>query len=258
MISEKGLRDNLITNWTVSAHKDKIREGDKVILWIGGKNSGCYALAEVTSNPKLLKEISNGKLWKKEDKSTTKVDIKITHNLIGSPIFKNDIKQIKELSKLNIGNQGTNFKATKEEYDAILNLIENDKNEESNIMNHSLNTILYGPPGTGKTYNTVLRAAEIVEERTVDNYEEALEIFNNKLHSQIEFVTFHQNYSYEDFIQGLRPDTENDKELTFERKDGVFKDLADKALKNIIASEQPPIAKKNIRRNFQRICKPTC
>ena len=235
---KKGLRDSLITNWTVSAHKDKIREGDKVILWIGGKNSGCYALAEVTSNPKLLKENRSDKLWKKEDKSTTKVDIKITHNLIGSPISKNDIKQIKELSKLNVGNQGTNFKATKEEYDAIVNLIENDKNVESNNMNHSLNTILYGPPGTGKTYNTVLRAAEIVEERTIDSYDEALEIFNDKLHSQIEFVTFHQNYSYEDFIQGLRPDTKNDKDLTFEKKDGVFKKLADNARMNLEESKK--------------------
>jgi len=123
-------------------------------------------------------------------------------------------------------------------------------------MNFTLNTILYGPPGTGKTYNTVLRAAEIIENRKIDSYDEALEIFKANLHGQIEFITFHQNYSYEDFIQGLRPDTENDKELTFERKDGVFKEIADRALKNIKASEQPPVAKKTFEETFNEFVNP--
>lgn len=81
-----------------------------------------------------------------------------------------------------------------------------------------LNQILYGPPGTGKTYNTVLEAAKIVTVNEKISYEEALKVFNDNLHNQIEFITFHQNYSYEDFIQGLRPDTENNGVLTFEKK----------------------------------------
>jgi 5-methylcytosine-specific restriction endonuclease McrBC GTP-binding regulatory subunit McrB len=92
-------------------------------------------------------------------------------------------------------------------------------------MNYPLNTILYGPPGTGKTYNTILRAAEIVENRKMDSYDEALKIFKDNLHNRIEFITFHQNYSYEDFIQGLRPETDNKSSLTFDKKDGVFKKL---------------------------------
>jgi len=134
--------------------------------------------------------------------------------------------------------------------------LESDKNTNEKYMDLPLNTILYGPPGTGKTYNTVLRAAEIIENREIDSYDEALEIFKANLHGQIEFITFHQNYSYEDFIQGLRPDTENDKELTFERKDGVFKEIADRALKNIIASEQPPVAKKTFEETFNEFVNP--
>jgi hypothetical protein len=131
-----------------------------------------------------------------------------------------------------------------------------EKTTNHNQMNLPLNTILYGPPGTGKTYNTILRAAEIVENRKIDSYQEALKIFKSNLHDQIEFITFHQNYSYEDFIQGLRPDTENDKELTFERKDGVFKEIADKALKNITASEQSPVAKKSFEETFNEYVNP--
>lgn len=103
-----------------------------------------------------------------------------------------------------------------------------------------LNTILYGPPGTGKTYNTILRAAEIIENRKIDTYDEALEIFKDNLHDQIEFITFHQNYSYEDFIQGLRPETDNKSSLVFDKKDGVFKKIADKALENLKLIQKAP------------------
>jgi tetratricopeptide (TPR) repeat protein len=103
-----------------------------------------------------------------------------------------------------------------------------------------LNQILYGPPGTGKTYNTVLEAAKIVTGNETISYDEALKIFNDNLGNQIEFITFHQNYSYEDFIQGIRPDTENGKELTFEKKDGVFKRIADRAFDNLKLSEKAP------------------
>jgi hypothetical protein len=123
-------------------------------------------------------------------------------------------------------------------------------------MEHPLNAILYGPPGTGKTYNTVLRASEIIENRKIDSYSEALAIFKANLHEQIEFITFHQNYSYEDFIQGLRPDTENDNQLTFDRKDGIFKVIADKALQNLENSERPPVAKRTFEEVFNEFINP--
>ena len=85
-----------------------------------------------------------------------------------------------------------------------------------------LNQIFYGPPGTGKTYQTILRAAEIIENIKIDSFEEAKEVFNREHGKRIEFITFHQSYSYEDFIQGLRPDVERGGSLSFERKDGVF------------------------------------
>src|SRR5690554_5475480 len=134
--------------------------------------------------------------------------------------------------------------------------ISEETNTTKKPMNFPLNTILYGPPGTGKTYNTILKAAQIIENRTIVSYEEALTIFQANLHNRIEFITFHQNYSYEDFIQGLRPDTENDNQLTFERKDGVFKVIADKALKNLKASKQAPIAKKSFEEAFNSFVNP--
>ncbi|TDE05815.1 McrB family protein [Flavobacterium sandaracinum] len=131
------------------------------------------------------------------------------------------------------------------------------KNDTTNDeLPFPLNQILYGPPGTGKTYNTVLEAAKIVTGNEYINYDEALEVFNNNLGTQIEFITFHQNYSYEDFIQGLRPDTENGSALTFEKKDGVFKRIADRALKNLESSKNPATAKKDFDIVFQELTHP--
>jgi len=127
------------------------------------------------------------------------------------------------------------------------------KNDESY---HPLNVIFYGPPGTGKTFNTIIRSAEIVSKKKDLKFKEALDIFNQNLHDTIEFITFHQNYSYEDFIQGLKPDVENDKELVFERRDGIFKKLADKALKNLIESKNPKIAKRDFDEVFNEFIQP--
>ena len=125
-----------------------------------------------------------------------------------------------------------------------------------NNFEHPLNTILYGPPGTGKTYNTVFRAAEIIEGRKIASFEEAKEIFNRHLGDRIEFITFHQNYSYEDFIQGLRPDVKNDDGLAFERIDGVFKVISDRALRNIQESEKPGFVKKPFDEVFKSFLAP--
>lgn len=102
----------------------------------------------------------------------------------------------------------------------------------------SLNQIFYGPPGTGKTYNTVKAALEILENTSnpQEDFTKQKEKFDQlKSDERIEFVTFHQSFSYEDFVEGIRAKTE-DGEVTYYVKPGVFKKLADKAREN---KEQP-------------------
>ncbi len=126
----------------------------------------------------------------------------------------------------------TDYQTEHPDYDKYFEmLMDMMKNESDNFIEYPLNTILYGPPGTGKTYSTIQKAAQIVEDREIVSYEEAREIFNRHLvDERIKFLTFHQNYSYEDFIQGLRPEVENKGSLSFERKDGVFTEIAVNAL----------------------------
>ncbi len=98
------------------------------------------------------------------------------------------------------------------------------------------NILLYGPPGTGKTYHCIDIAAEIIG-KSNPQHEVNQAIFQRALGSQIEMISFHPNYAYEDFIQGLRPTTNRQKGLEFELKDGIFKRIADRAIQNYLASK---------------------
>lgn len=112
-----------------------------------------------------------------------------------------------------------------------------DKGEKMNdkIKNPPLNQILYGPPGTGKTYSTINKALKIlgVETQGKSRAELKAKFDEFRQNGQIEFITFHQSFSYEEFVEGIKPNIENENtEMTYEVKDGIFKDISDRALSN--------------------------
>ena len=111
----------------------------------------------------------------------------------------------------------------------------NEQDEDEKMqLDIPLNQILYGPPGTGKTYNTVLKAMSIIdniEYKDVPNekYSELKNRFDElKQTGQIEFVTFHHSYSYEEFVEGIKPNLEN-KDLNYKLEDGIFKQICKNA-----------------------------
>ncbi|AJC90130.1 McrBC 5-methylcytosine restriction system, component McrB [Campylobacter subantarcticus] len=119
------------------------------------------------------------------------------------------------------------------------------QNQQLNFENQNppLNQILYGPPGTGKTYHTIDKALEILGENLANKErDEKKEKFDEYVkNGQIVFTTFHQSYGYEEFVEGIKPiinNDENSQELKYEIKNGVFKELCDKSLKNYISSIQ--------------------
>ncbi len=235
---EEGLRSELVDTWTVSAHKEKIKAGDKLILWSTGKRAGCYALAEVTEEPRIIDASADDYLWKVEDKNSFKAGIKVTHNLIDAPIFQDRIKSTPGLKHLKAGMQGTNFSATKQQYEILRGLVEHPQSPREDtamtgIQNFpATNTILYGPPGTGKTYNSIDKAVEIVDNIASSDHAVNKSRFDElRQQGQIEFVTFHQNYAYEDFVVGLRPDVEVER-LRFQNHKGIFYQMVKKARDN--------------------------
>ncbi len=105
------------------------------------------------------------------------------------------------------------------------------KNDE---MNCPLNQILYGPPGTGKTYKSIDKAVIIATGQSGTHAENKVEFDQLRKEGQIEFVTFHQGYSYEDFMVGIKPNTDME-QLTFKPHKGIFYRLVDRAKANYIA-----------------------
>jgi 5-methylcytosine-specific restriction protein B len=160
------------------------------------------------------------------------------------PIHWNDLKNNPSLQECEvfINNQGSLFKLTEEEYEIIREVIDNKniitekllKSEniksykfsddpdkpfisETDFLNtvsllkRKKNIILQGPPGVGKTFIARKLAYEIMQEVKDAN---------------IEMVQFHQSYSYEDFIQGLRPTQKGG----FDLRDGIFYSFCQRAL----------------------------
>jgi|GEM_PF-160157 len=103
------------------------------------------------------------------------------------------------------------------------------------------NMILYGPPGTGKTYRTRAYAVAICDGRRVedvldamadpDGFAEVAERYDKLVaEGRIGFTTFHQSYGYEEFIEGLRPEYDEDKGVvTYPLRKGVFRDFCEAA-----------------------------
>jgi len=160
---------------------------------------------------------------------------KIEH--LPNPISLVDLQAISELKNCEplINNQGSLFKLRPEEFEIIQNLIDeanedtlgplklaqkytldectNESGYSKSTIQRWLNTIerkkqaiFYGPPGTGKTYLSHRIAKLIISD--TDGF--------------IEFVQFHPAYTYEDFIQGIRPKTDDKGDLQFEMKSGRF------------------------------------
>jgi 5-methylcytosine-specific restriction protein B len=168
-------------------------------------------------------EVSKG-LYTDEDSGLEQFSF-IIQKFLPDPIAWNDLKDLPQLKNCEViqNNQGSLFKLTKNEYEAILNREVEVEKEEYSLKNalselflseeeltrivesvrYKKNIILQGPPGTGKTFMAKRLAYLMLGEKD---------------DSKIEMVQFHQSYSYEDFMQGYRPTEEG----RFKLENGVF------------------------------------
>lgn len=98
-----------------------------------------------------------------------------------------------------------------------------------NNISSSLNQILYGPPGTGKTFKTAQLAVEICDGQSPSDRDEVMARYEElRKAGRVSFVTFHQSYGYEDFVEGLRPEM-NEGQVSYRVRPGLFRETCDAA-----------------------------
>ena len=232
------LRDNAVDRWSIDVHKQKIKPGDKAIIWVTGQQGGCCALATLLSHVHPMED-SNAEYGRDPRFSGIhdRVEIRIDENLWDRPVSKEEA--LAHLPGLKAGIQGTTFSATKEQYEFFL--------QRATAVNpqamHDLNTILYGPPGTGKTHHAVTYAVSIIENRSFEEVQREAEAAGGRaavreryerycMNGQVKATTFHQSFSYEDFVEGIKPvlgGGGEGRDVHYEIKDGVFKAMCTSA-----------------------------
>jgi 5-methylcytosine-specific restriction protein B len=236
---EAALAADALQTFALKAHKKTIKKGDKIILWQTGKNAGCYALAIALDDPKEMELSQKEKQhFVKAPPTELRIPIEIEYNLWNRPITKEILPQSTNFKAFYAGIPGTNFKATENQYKELVNVIEHlDIIHEPKPIyqirktnHHHLNTILQGPPGTGKTYQTVNYALSIIENRSLKELSlEPRQDLRTRFEQyqeegRIQFITFHQSYAYEDFVEGIKPFVQEG-QIIYGIENGIFKQI---------------------------------
>lgn len=118
--------------------------------------------------------------------------------------------------------------------------------ETSNqLIEPVLNLILCGPPGTGKTYATVEAALEIMDQTILAEHRHDRAVLKRRFdecvaNGDVRFVTFHQSFTYEDFVEGLRADRDEAGQLKYVIEDGIFKRLCESAAAKVTRRVDAP------------------
>ncbi|WP_305421173.1 McrB family protein [Photobacterium leiognathi] len=135
----------------------------------------------------------------------------------------------------------------------------------TNSIVKPLNQILYGPPGTGKTYHTIEASVKAAEPKfyhslKIDTADGATREQRAQLQAKfqelsdskrIRFITFHQSYGYEEFVEGLSAKSV-DGQISYEVKSGIFKDICEQASRGIEQSNDPlEIAIENLKADLE-------
>lgn len=251
------LRAEALETFAITAHKQDIHKEDKIILWQSGKEAGCYGLATVTSE---VGELPIGKkekpFFKELPEELMRVSLKIEYNLWNKPLTWEMLRDIPVFEDFNAGLPGTNFIATEQQYKVLEEIAKQlDLLAEPQIPygippapEFPLNMILYGPPGTGKTYQTINYALAIIENRpmeelAMENRQQLRQRFETYVaQGQVAFVTFHQSFSYEDFVEGIKPQVLENGTVNYGVAHGIFKMMAYTARNCVVEAlmrEQP-------------------
>lgn len=226
---------------TIYHHKKlkDLKEGDIIIN---------YSNTAIRAISKVVKEFTTGERPFRPDEDNHLV-VKLNYSILDTPVPLSNLQELFKPnrdflpnshspfnSKFNI-NQSYLLDFNKKSFDLIFpengidfsEVSEPDSDYKIPKYSYPLNSILFGPPGTGKTYNTINKALEICGIEVPVKREDAIDKFDKlSEEGRIVFTTFHQSMTYEDFIEGIKPQ-EPDEEghpVIFKIEPGIFKKIA--------------------------------
>jgi 5-methylcytosine-specific restriction protein B len=235
--------------WRVTRYKNQIKPGDKVYIWESGDDAGIIATAEVLTLPQHVRRTPEDASYRIGGQAVINdeflgVVLKI-RDVLPRKITKDKILGNSVLKDLMIirSPQGINFYVKESEDRELMKIINNNRIVNPPVIDPDLNppysslecaqdlgmevemverwirtierkgqAILYGPPGTGKTYSARHIAKVLVAEGN----------------GFVETLQFHPAYAYEDFVQGIRPVTENGA-LLYKLMNGRFIDFCERS-----------------------------
>lgn len=166
-----------------------------------------------------------------------------TNDLVQSVLLtaQNILWQMKDMMKKETSKSKNDSKSE-------LNMIPEEIQKYTNILRLKKNIILQGAPGTGKTYNTAALALTIcgVTDVDINDHVSVMDRYDElQKEGRIGFVTFHQSMDYEDFVEGIKPKTENGM-VSYEVEDGIFKLICRNATSELSVDPAVTITKKTI------------
>lgn len=201
------------------------------------------------------------------------------HKYFDCPLFQGEVRDAKLWTLLFKGRQATSkergtyiWKMRRPLKEALNEYVKKSDNlgkvgekvkQPDNIYDKNL--ILYGPPGTGKTYSSAIYAVAICDGKSINeltDYTAVMARFNElRDEGRIAFTTFHQSYGYEEFIEGIKPYTDEDtKSISYSVEPGVFKSFCETAKKKSIEGspldipDDARVWKVTIRPNVRKDC----
>lgn len=226
-------------HWTVTRYRDEMNANDLVILWQGGEHAGIYALGKLTGRPELYDYGEDPPPWIAGQSSGRTRAWRVPYcytTILEEPIAKATLIRHPVLRGLDVLRmaQASNFRVTRSQWDALQSLIASSAHlrptledlaakthlrtaeleEIESLLQSKRQLILAGPPGSGKTYVGELLARYMVGIP-----------LDGPTDEHVLLLQFHQSYSYEDFVQGIRPETSPSGALEYHVRDGLFKRL---------------------------------
>ena len=246
---EDYLRSRREFSWTVNQHANDIQIGDRVYLWRSGDDAGILAVAEATSLASVQPDDFT-EFWIKppeDNAGKQRVRLRMLELRVDQPLFKAEVRKVLPDLRIITAPLGTNFAVTPQQDTVIRQLLAGQPAaplppeptppldepraytradllkglfiDEAKVdamlrtLASKRNLILQGPPGVGKTF--VARSLAYCH-------------MGDKDKGRVGFVQFHQSCSYEDFVEGIRPDGKGG----FHVQDGVFKRFCLQAAKS--------------------------